>query len=151
MKKKVLIGVSICVVLIFILTSSVNVLGYQTVHSSNQKTINILNTRDVEIRAGVLEITNGDYGLGLLVIIKNDLTQEIEGDLIVSWDTLDGKNLKTYTADFNLVYGAEVRYQFHDRASFQYPIVTVTAMVTLPATSTFVLRSGFQIGRFVFF
>jgi len=40
MDKKPLIGVSICAVVLLILASLTNVVGYQTVQSSNQKTIN---------------------------------------------------------------------------------------------------------------
>ncbi|MBN1637428.1 MAG: hypothetical protein JW866_00560 [Ignavibacteriales bacterium] len=39
MKKKSIIGVSLVLVILFILSSLTNVIGYQTVHSSNQKII----------------------------------------------------------------------------------------------------------------
>lgn len=152
MQKKVLIGVSICVVVLFIFGSSTDVSGYQTIQSSNQKTMKTYDGVDVVIRAGRFEKTNGNYGLGLLIIIKNNLIAEnIEGNLKVYWEPSGGKNLKTYNTSFNLVYGAEVKYEFHDRSYFLFPIVKLTVMVGIPQTDTFALRSGIQIGRFVFF
>jgi len=151
MQKNVIIRVSVCAIVIFILGFPINVVGYQTVQSLNQKAITTYYDRDIEIRAGVHELTNGNYGLGLLVIIKNRIDENIKGTLKVYWDTPGGKNLKKYNTSFNLVYGAEVRYAFDDRGYFLFPIVKLTAIVEFPQTSTFVLRSGIQIGRFVFF
>jgi hypothetical protein len=58
MDKKPLIGVSICAVVLLILTSLSNVVGFQTVQSSNQKMINDEVSQKELLFQTILDISN---------------------------------------------------------------------------------------------
>lgn len=150
MRKKVIIGVSICAVVIFILGSSTNVVGYQTFRSSTQKTISMYDDVTVFIRAGMNGKTNGNYGYGILVGVGNLLNRSVESHIIAYWNTTDGTNDYTYDDWITvppytgIAIGFGYGYLFH-------PIykLAVTEEVIDPSIS--LTRTGVQIGRFVFF
>jgi hypothetical protein len=74
MDKKPLIGVSICAVILLILASLSNVVGYQTVQSSNQTVIdNEVNQKEVLFQT-ILDIVNNKEIKG--IIIKSQISKE---------------------------------------------------------------------------
>jgi hypothetical protein len=74
MDKKPLIGVSICAVILLILASLSNVVGYQTVQSSNQTVIdNEVNQKEVLFQA-ILDIVNNKEIKG--IILKSQISKE---------------------------------------------------------------------------
>ena len=74
MDKKPLIGVSICAVVLLILASLSNVVGYQTVQSSNQTVIdNEVNQKEVLFQA-ILDIVNNKEIKG--IILKSQISKE---------------------------------------------------------------------------
>ena len=150
MQKNVLIGASICAVLIFILGSSTNVEGYQTLQLLNQKPIGTNENVTVVIRAGIHEKTNGNYGIGWLVKVGNLLNRSVKCHIIAFWNTTDSTNDYTYdqwiTVDPYLMVG--IGYAYGHRF---YPIFEVTVTATIPDPAISLTRSGVQIGRFLFF
>jgi len=74
MDKRPLIGVSICAVVLLILASLSNVVGYQTVQSSNQTVIdNEVNQKEVLFQA-ILDIVNNKEIKG--IILKSQISKE---------------------------------------------------------------------------
>ncbi|VVB60540.1 Uncharacterised protein [uncultured archaeon] len=151
MKKKVIIGISICAVFIFILGSSTNVEGYQTVQSSNQKTMNTYDDVDIDIHAGVYGKTNGNYGLGYVLSITNNLNEIITGNIRIYYNSTDNKTVSFTNISFQQPPLFVVRFVNIDWLHSLYPILTLTVTVKINETSQSVSRSGKEIGPFVFF
>ncbi len=127
MDKKPLIIISICVVALLILASLSNVAGYQTVQSSNQKSMNTYDDVDIDIHAGIYDKTNGNYGLGYVISLTNNL--------------------------FNKIVKADVKIYYNNTlnktVSFTNLLIDLVPLFVI--RSQFVSRSGIEIGSFVFF
>jgi len=151
MQKRLLIGVSICAVVIFILGSLTNVVGYQTVQSSTQKPISTYDDVTVFIRAGMFDKTNGNYGIGIVVGVGNSLNRSVECHFIAYWNATDDTNEYAYDNRFVVPPHLGVGMGFGGYGSLFHPIykLSVTAEVIDPSIS--VTRTGVQIGRVVFF
>jgi hypothetical protein len=150
MRKKVLIGVSICAVVLFILGSSTTVVGYQTVQSSAQNTISTYDNVTVFIRAGMRGKTNGNYGIGILVGAGNQLERSVECHFIAYWNTTDDTNKYTYDNWFTVPPYLNVGIGFGYGSRF-HPIYELTVTVEVIDPSICLTRTGVQIGRVVFF
>jgi hypothetical protein len=150
MQKRLLIGVSICAVVIFILGSLTNVVGYQTFQSSTQKTISTYDDVTVFIRAGMFDKTNGNYGIGIVVGAENLLNKSAECHFIAYWNATDDTNEYAYDDRFVVPPHLGVGIGFGYGSLF-HPIykLTVTAEIIDPPIS--VTRTGIQIGRVVIF
>jgi hypothetical protein len=152
MNKYPLIGVSIIAVVLLILGSLTNVVGYQTVQSSNQKTINTYDDVDIDIHAGVYGRTNGNYGLGFVISITNNLDKNITGTITIYCNFTDDKTVRIQSASFFLsAYLPKIEFVEIDWHHFPYPILKLTVNAKVNETATSISRSGIEIGPFVFF
>jgi hypothetical protein len=151
-EKKLFIGVSICAVVLFFLGSSTNVVGYQTVQSSNQKTINTYDDVDIDIHAGVCGRTNGNYGLGFVIGIANNLDKNITGTVTTYWNFTDDKTVRIDSASFfiNTIL-SKIEFIGIDWLHFSFPILKLTVNVKVNETDIAVSRYGIEIEPFVFF
>ncbi len=150
--KKPLIVVSICAVVLLVLGSLNNVVGYQTVQSSNQKIKNTCDDVDIEIRAGAYENTNGNYGLCFLISITNNLDQYITVNMTIYWNITNDKTVRREIQLVNLSpHHPEIQFARIDYIHFPFPVIKLKVIVKVNETSTSVSRSGIEIGPFVFF
>jgi hypothetical protein len=151
MFKYPLIKVSICAVVLLILGSSTTVIGYQTVQSSNQKTMNTYDDVDIDIHAGVYDKTNGNYGLGYVISTINNLNEIITGYIQIYYNSTDNKPVSFTNTSIGLPPLFVCRFVNIDWHHAPYPILKLTVSVQINETSQFVSRSGIEIGPFVFF
>ena len=152
MNKNPLIGVNIIAVVLLILSLSNNVVGYQTIQSSNQKTINTYDDVDIDIHAGVFGRTNGNYGLGFVIGITNNLDKNITGTVTTYWNFTDNKTVRIESASFfvNPIL-SKIEFVDIDWLHFPFPILKLTVTVKVNETAISVSRSGIEIRPFVFF
>jgi len=151
MQKKLLIIVSIGAVVIFILSSSTNVVGYQMVQSSTQKPISTYDDVTVFIRAGMHGKTNGDYGIGIVVGAGNMLNRSVSCHLIAYWNATDDTNEYAYDDRFVVPPHLGVGIGFGGYGRLFHPIYKLSVTEEVIDPSIFLTRTGVQIGRVVFF
>lgn len=107
---------------------------------------------DIEIRAGAYEHTNGNYGLGFLICITNNLDQNITGSIRTYWNFTDKLTVRFDNDSFTLsAHHPEIQVANIDYLHFPFPILKLQVIVKVNETATSVSRSGIEIGPFVFF
>ncbi len=151
MFKYPLIGVSICAVVLLILGSLTNVVGYKIIQSPYKKTIRSSDDVDIDIHAGVYDKTNGNYGLGYVIITINNLNEIITGYIQIYYNSTDNKPVSFTNTSIGLPPLFVCRFVNVDWHHAPYPILKLTVSVQINETSQFVSRSGIEIGPFVFF
>ena len=141
LKKELAVGI----ILIFILSSLIPiVIG----NEAEQSTL-IYDDIEINIRAGIKGITNGRYGLGWSVIVKNNLNDTFEGTINVTWHTITVKNASNENGTFKLIPYVEFGIKQVDWVHFPFPIMSLT--ITVKVVDIVVSRSGIEIGPFVIF
>ena len=104
---------------------------------------------EINIYAGIKGITNGNYGLGWFVIVKNNLNDTFEGTINVTWQTLQGDYIGFSNSTFDLIPNGEIKISGVEWIHFPFPILNLNIKVEVAEID--VSRNGFGIGPFVFF
>jgi hypothetical protein len=152
MRKYPLIGGSICAVVLIVLLSLSNIAGGQAIQSSNENGINIFNDVAIEIRAGAHNHTNGNYGLGFVICITNNLDINITGSIRTYWNFTDKWTVASGNATFSFsAHHPETQIGEIDWQHFPFPILKLQISVTVNEISKSESRSGIEIGPFVIF
>jgi hypothetical protein len=138
-------SLSIGIILLFIVSSFIPiVIG----NESEQATL-IYDDIEINIRAGIKGITNGRYGLGWSVIVKNNLNDTFEGTINVTWKTITGKNVFNENGTFKLIPYVEFGIKQVDWIHLPYPFLYIDIIVNIEEINT--SKSGIEIGPFVIF
>ena len=152
MHKNPIIGISIYAFALLVMASLPNVVGYQGIQSSNVNVANTLDDVIIEIRAGAYEHTNGNYGLGFLICITNNLDRNITGSIRTYWNFTDKLTVRFDNGSFNLSpHHPEIQIGNIDYLHFPFPILKLQIIVTVNEISKTVSRSGIEVGPFVLF
>jgi hypothetical protein len=104
---------------------------------------------DIYIHAGVSEITNGDFGLGFFIFVKNNLNEPIEGEIIIFWNLTNGMNVRIDNLSFKLSPFNEIKFSNIDWLHFPFPILKIMIIVSINEYT--VSKSGIEIGPVVLF
>jgi len=147
MVKKSLIGICVYIIWLFVFSSLSNVASSQAIQSPNT-----FDDVVIDIRAGVHDNTNGDYGLGFLICITNDMDENITGTITLYWNftsiTIGSAKNGTFALS---AHHPEIKIAEIDWLHFPFPILKLQIIVTVNEILKSVSRSGIEIGPFVFF
>ncbi len=133
------------IILLFLLVSIIPIV---ISNESEQSTL-IYDDIEINIRAGIKGKTNGRYGLGWSVIVKNNLNDTFEGTINVTWKTITGKNVFNENGTFKLIPYVELGIKQVDWIHFPYPFLYIDIIVNVEEINT--SKSGIEIGPFVIF
>ena len=106
---------------------------------------------DIDIHAGVYDKTNGNYGLGYVISIINNLNEIITGNIRIYYNSTDNKPVSFTNTSIGQPPLFVCRFVNIDWHHSPYPILKLTVSVQINETSQFVSRSGIEIGPFVCF
>lgn len=152
MDKNSILRLSICNVVLLILTSLTQVVSGQAIQSLNEKVISMYDDVTIDIYAGIHKKTNGNYGLGFVIGIANNLDINITCSIRIYWNFTDNINVQFDNDSLNLsAHSPEILIGDIDWLHFPFPILKLQVIVTINEISKTVSRRGLEIGPVVFF